>query len=136
MFAMGLDGDKDCQNGRDEENCPTTTELPHKTDVAAPTCHDWMFHCGNDRCVPYWWKCDGFNDCSNGSDEAGCPNNTVSTTIPTPTIQIEGCLPTQFMCDTGRCLAKSYVCDGFPDCTNGEDETDCPHERCGRDKFR
>lgn len=52
------DGDKDCMNGRDEENCThsTSTESNHKTDNIMPTCHDWMYQCNNDRCVPHWWK--------------------------------------------------------------------------------
>lgn len=54
------DGDKDCTNGHDEANCTTTSTEPNsKTDNIMPTCHDWMFHCHNDRCVPNWWKCDG-----------------------------------------------------------------------------
>lgn len=116
--------------------------------ISSPNLRNWIVifsnHCfaydlqyiGNDRCVPYWWKCDGFNDCGNNNDEAGCPNNTVSTTMATPTAPVEACLPNQFMCDSGRCLAKSYVCDGFSDCVGGEDETNCPRERCGADKFR
>lgn len=56
-----LDGDYDCNNKADEENCNTTTStnLPNVPDIMIPTCHDWMFRCQNERCVPYWWKCDG-----------------------------------------------------------------------------
>lgn len=103
-----------------------------------PTCHDWMFRCGNERCVPYWWKCDGINDCGDESDEIGCTNNTVTMTTTTepPITQTEMCLSSQFMCDSKRCISKSDVCDGIPDCSNGEDEINCPKNLCGRDKFR
>lgn len=52
-----LDGDTDCSNGSDEQNCNhTSTESSvHKIDNIMPTCHDWMFQCKNDKCVPYWW---------------------------------------------------------------------------------
>lgn len=136
------DGDKDCLNGKDEENCTTSIppETNHKTDNIMPTCHDWMFQCSNDRCVPHWWKCDGVNDCGDNSDEHGCTTNTSSissnvSSIDEP-VDIDTCLKNQFMCDSGRCISKAYVCDGFPDCTESEDEVNCPKAVCGRDKFR
>lgn len=61
--------------------------------------------------------CDGFNDCTDRSDEelapAGlCPN------------------PCTFKCDDSRCLGKHQVCDGVPDCTDKRDESD---ETCSVD---
>lgn len=50
------DGDLDCLNGADEQNCShTTTEPSTKVDNIMPTCHDWMYQCENEKCVPYWW---------------------------------------------------------------------------------
>jgi hypothetical protein len=34
-----------------------------------------------------------------------------------------GC--TDFICNDGKSIAPSWVCDDFPDCTNGEDEANC-----------
>lgn len=137
---FSLDGDMDCSNGSDELNCTSTTspDSNHKTENIMPTCHDWMFQCSNDKCVPHWWKCDGVNDCGDNSDELGCvPNATEAPETGGPIdISPEICLKNQYMCDNGRCISKSYVCDGFPDCTGGEDEINCPKTLCGRDKFR
>lgn len=133
----GLDGDTDCQNGADEKNCTNTRVQPSAPPAMAPTCHDWMYKCGNNRCVPYWWKCDGINDCGDGTDELGCPNAT-DTTTPTPDIIAPDltCSGNKFACNTGRCIERKYVCDGFPDCSSGEDEKNCPKTICGRDKFK
>lgn len=146
------DGDADCDNGADEKNC--TYEWLSKTkpavEVATPetACHDWMFKCTSGRCVPFWWKCDGVMDCSDGSDELGCPmsvdptgmmqpngNGSIGTSTMRPSTSPLDCTAEQFRCDSGRCLPKSFVCDGDNDCRNGEDETNCS-AACGDKTFR
>ncbi|KAG4075464.1 hypothetical protein HA402_015117 [Bradysia odoriphaga] len=136
------DGDYDCHNKADEENCNVTssTNVPHLPDLIIPTCHDWMFRCQNERCVPYWWKCDGINDCGDNSDELGCanvsPSNSSDETVTTLP-PVKECSTNEFTCDSGLCISKPQLCDGINHCPNGEDEKYCPGENlCGKDFFR
>ena len=71
------DGDKDCPSGADEANC-TSSEETESPKYSAPffpnatQCNEWTFRCNNGQCIPYWWKCDGTEDCSDKSDELEC----------------------------------------------------------------
>ena len=55
-------------------------------------------------------RCDGFEDCADGSDEAICG-------------EIPGLL-----CENGERVPEDFICDGFEDCDDGADEVDCPEE--------
>ena len=85
-------------------------------------CSDDWFACGHDdgkttqkstECIPVIWKCDGDDDCSDGSDEKGCP---------APTCDHE----TSFMCAGQHlCIPRAWRCDTQQDCTDGSDENNC-----------
>ena len=64
-------------------------------------------------CRPNDTKCDGREDCEDGSDEANCPKEKVAS-----------CGVFEFKCSNSKCIDSSRVCDAVPDCPDGEDETD------------
>ncbi|XP_033182552.1 CD226 antigen-like isoform X3 [Anabas testudineus] len=68
-----------------------------------------VHHCGDGRCVPKSYLCDGDYDCLDRSDELNCPCNKFS----------------EHRCDDSQCVPKSYVCDRFSDCVDKSDEFNC-----------
>uniref|UniRef100_A0AAY4D7P8 Uncharacterized protein n=1 Tax=Denticeps clupeoides TaxID=299321 RepID=A0AAY4D7P8_9TELE len=85
----------------------------HENFPGLTKCKKDEFLCSNRRCVSPSSRCDGVDDCGDGSDEALC-TDCVSGSV--------------FCAPSGRCLPRAGVCDGTEDCPDGEDERD---EACG-----
>ncbi|KAL3869760.1 hypothetical protein ACJMK2_042399 [Sinanodonta woodiana] len=111
------DGDTECNDGSDEQNCDT--------------CQEDQFKCETfPKCISQKWRCDDQSDCPDHSDEVGCGKS------PT-TVDPDGCEEIFFQCTKDKaCIEKSWVCDGFPDCEDGTDErANCPN-RCDKTEYR
>ncbi|XP_056375212.1 MAM and LDL-receptor class A domain-containing protein 1 isoform X3 [Hyla sarda] len=87
--------------------------------IPQPSCPPDLFTCTyRKECVPLSAKCNGTEDCTDGTDEILCPTSSPSTS---PEIR---CGATQFQC-FDKCIPLIMRCDGVIDCLLGDDEKTC-----------
>jgi len=83
------------------------------------TCPLSEWQCNSSQCIPLRWRCDGSFDCTDRSDEVGCPPGHIA---PHDMCHLNG----EFRClGSNQCIHQSWVCDSDPDCEDGSDEADC-----------
>ena len=107
------DGERDCSDGSDEEECPLQSCVPGEFTCQQPAevCGDGEYCNTSVECINSQWKCDGEDDCRDGSDEDPAMCRTWV------------CEPNRFRCDNDKCVLWSSVCDANNDCTDGSDES-------------
>ncbi|XP_078526622.1 low-density lipoprotein receptor-related protein 8 [Lissotriton helveticus] len=111
--------------GRAITACLLLVQLHLAPEIGGQTteCEENQFQCKNERCIPVLWRCDEDDDCTDNSDEEGCPKTT--------------CAENEFTCDNGHCVPVRWKCDGEDECPDGSDESEatCVRQVCPPEKF-
>uniref|UniRef100_A0A8C8B1I8 Very low-density lipoprotein receptor n=1 Tax=Otus sunia TaxID=257818 RepID=A0A8C8B1I8_9STRI len=132
--------------------------------AAKKTCAESDFTCDNGHCIPARWKCDGEEECPDGSDESEaactkqvCPAEKISCgDLSNKCIPLSwrcdgqkdcengideagctpACSPNEFQCSNKSCISIIFVCDGDNDCGDGSDERKCSPLTCNPNEFQ
>lgn len=89
-------------------------------DPLPPTCSGDKFTCAYvPQCLSLAARCNGVEECVDGSDEMNCPMELPTTTAA------GSCKETEFLCPSQGCVLSLLQCDGVPDCRLSEDEVGC-----------
>ncbi|XP_072373154.1 low-density lipoprotein receptor-related protein 2-like [Scyliorhinus torazame] len=142
----------------DEDCSPDTWEVQQDS-RSTLQCDRTFFLCEDGtECVSLDYKCDGDQDCPDGSDEIGCsdvcdePDSfqcLIGTRCVLGELRCDGiehcpdgsdemnCMEVTDTCgfwcdDHQRCIPSDWICDGSHDCTDETDEFGCG---CGSDDF-
>lgn len=80
--------------------------------AVSPVCGTKKVQCaGTHHCIPHWELCDQHQDCEDGWDEEGCPQ--------------QPCLLGQWQCRNRVCIMAEWKCNGIDDCGDSSDEDIC-----------
>jgi hypothetical protein len=77
-------GVANCDDGSDEVGCDTNWGTPAvlgSQECQVPFVSDVQFQCGDGSCTSILGRCNGVDNCGDGSDEAGCPTTSTSLTL-------------------------------------------------------
>uniref|UniRef100_A0A915HSY2 Uncharacterized protein n=1 Tax=Romanomermis culicivorax TaxID=13658 RepID=A0A915HSY2_ROMCU len=82
-----------------------------------PDCKPTEFTCTKTyKCLPFWWMCDGQDDCGDGGQDEMYFARDACPAYPCKTSG-------QMRCSDGKnCIDPAKICDGKSDCVDGSDE--------------
>uniref|UniRef100_A0A3Q2YM33 EGF-like domain-containing protein n=1 Tax=Hippocampus comes TaxID=109280 RepID=A0A3Q2YM33_HIPCM len=125
-LSWRCDGERDCENGADEEDCAAGEFVTETcSDTAESTENMVSSLCTSQKCAsgPQCGTIDSVGQ-KRLVDGVHLSNRRAN------------CTGEEFHCANGECVRLSWKCDGDPDCKDKSDESDCPLLTCRPDEFQ
>jgi len=118
---------------------PSAPCMEHQKHLAHGESDLNTFRCQGSWCLPMQGRCNGVDNCGDGSDEIGCETTwSVPAWLNLNEICREGANvvageqdDVQFFCNDGSCTAVEGRCNGHNNCADGSDEANCPETTDG-----
>ena len=110
--------------------CPERHHLSVDKTTCIANCTSSEFACSKTyKCIPFWWKCDGVDDCGDGSDE---PPECRPYVCRQPHL-FQCLVPNPTPLD---CIFPLHICDGTAQCNDSSDELNCEAHTCLPSQFK
>ena len=92
------------------------------------------FKCNNNQCTLNRYRCDGINQCIDGSDEIGC--SSTNKKLQCDSVNEFTCISNSHMLI--ECIDISKKCDAVRNCMDGSDEwpSFCLSRKCTQNEFK
>lgn len=133
LDCQAKDINSDCVNGI----CECIVASP-RCSSNSTGCHKDTFQCRSGHCISWYFVCDQFKNCDDGSDEEFCfsqlaslgassgPNRPMGSSLNPSGSNLPDCPAEAFKClDGSGCLSRSKLCNGKRECGDGSDEFAC-----------
>ncbi|XP_055844274.1 basement membrane-specific heparan sulfate proteoglycan core protein isoform X29 [Episyrphus balteatus] len=124
------DGIVQCKDGSDEDNC-NQHRIFNNSRANNGNCLSFQYQCAIGNCILSYKRCNGITDCPDGSDELNCQDSQNNydykdENYDTFDMDTTHCELYEFECDQAQCVPIEKRCDGYPDCDDETDESNCP----------
>merc|ERR1719329_1823819 len=127
--CAGFETQPPCLPHHEEYTTEAHTCHLHEEYLSAGQSNSDTFRCLDGTCILQAGRCNGAQNCADGSDEAGC-DAQANHFVPAYLSQSATCPDdfhddVHFRCTSGQCIEKVGLCNGIHNCADGSDEAQC-----------
>ncbi|XP_074662760.1 prolow-density lipoprotein receptor-related protein 1-like isoform X2 [Tubulanus polymorphus] len=113
--------------------CPENHYLANDGRTCIANCTSSQFQCATSyKCIPFWLRCDGHDDCGDRSDEPNNGPNKCGEYL----CETRGYYQCENATSKDHCIPPAQICDAIKQCPSGSDEFNCDTYTCLPNQFK